>query len=173
MLIIAVFYMGEPSGMMLYPQLYQPHFLMVLFMASALGLSINHATFVCTRVNEPLMTSVAGNLKNAVMTIVGAIAFPDFIFDWANASGLGLSMTGAVWYATRSALRARQKSLKDTLLQQQPVIGKDRLRKLSGGGDGDGGAFMLNRVDTMPMTASQSFDMRVLIDGGAGSSSQR
>ena len=28
-----------------------------------LGLSINHSTFVCTRYNEPLMTSVAGNLK--------------------------------------------------------------------------------------------------------------
>ena len=80
------------------------------------------------------MTSVAGNLKNAVMTVVGALAFPDFIFETANVSGLTLSMTGAIWYATRSALRARQKSIKDTVLQQQPVIGRDRLRKLSGGG---------------------------------------
>jgi hypothetical protein len=33
---------------------------LMLFVASALGLTINHSTFVCTRVNEPLMTSVAG-----------------------------------------------------------------------------------------------------------------
>lgn len=33
---------------------------LVLLLGSALGLSINHSTFVCTRVNEPLMTSVAG-----------------------------------------------------------------------------------------------------------------
>ena len=73
-------------------------------------------------------------LKNALMTVVGALAFPDFIFSPGNAMGLMLSMTGAVWYATRSALKARQKSIKDSLLQQQPVIGRDRLRKLSGGG---------------------------------------
>ncbi len=35
-----------------------------LLLASALGLSINHSTFVCTRVNEPLMTSVAGELMH-------------------------------------------------------------------------------------------------------------
>lgn len=34
-----------------------------LLLASALGLSINHSTFVCTRVNEPLMTSVAGDCR--------------------------------------------------------------------------------------------------------------
>lgn len=37
-----------------------PQFQLVLLLASALGLTINHSTFVCTRVNEPLMTSVAG-----------------------------------------------------------------------------------------------------------------
>jgi len=104
------------------------------------------------------MTSVAGNLKNAVMTIVGAFAFPDFIFDPANASGLALSMTGAVWYATRSALRARQKSIKDSLLQQQPVIGRDRLRKLSGGGSLD----VDNRErDPLFVLRNDSLEMRV------------
>lgn len=135
---------------------------MVLFLASALGLSINHSMFVCTRINEPLMTSVAGNLKNAVMTVVGALAFPDFIFDPANAAGLCLSMTGAIWYATRSALRARQKSIKDSLLQQQPVIGRDRLRKLSGGGsmdDKDTGAYssqsMMSRIESLEARMTQ------------------
>lgn len=130
---------------------------LVLFLASALGLSINHSTFVCTRINEPLMTSVAGNLKNAVMTIVGALAFPDFIFDPANASGLALSMTGAVWYATRSALKVRQKTIKDSLLQQAPVIGRDRLRKLSGGGSMDGG----ESQSLLFPTRNDSLEMRV------------
>lgn len=153
MLIIAVFLNGEPFAMLSYPQLFDIRFMLVLFLASALGLSINHSTFVCTRINEPLMTSVAGNLKNAVMTIVGALAFPDFIFDPANASGLVLSMTGAIWYATRSALRARQKHIKDTLLQQQPVIGRDRLRKLSNGSQGDDRQPLLRTVDSMEMRA--------------------
>ena len=47
----------------------------------------------------------AGNLKNAIMTIVGAFAFGDFIFEPWNAAGLAVSMAGAVWYAMRSALR--------------------------------------------------------------------
>lgn len=40
---------------------------MVLLASAALGLTINHSTFLCTRVNEPLLTSVAGNLKNVIM----------------------------------------------------------------------------------------------------------
>lgn len=40
---------------------------MVLAASAALGLTINHSTFLCTQVNEPLMTSVAGNLKNVLM----------------------------------------------------------------------------------------------------------
>ena len=40
---------------------------MVLACSAVLGLTINHSTFLCTHVNEPLMTSVAGNLKNVLM----------------------------------------------------------------------------------------------------------
>lgn len=71
------------------------------------------------------------------MTIVGALAFSDFVFEPWNAVGLGISMVGAVWYAARSALKARQKSAKDTLLQQLPTIGQRDRRKPSvdmGGG---------------------------------------
>ena len=173
MLLTAVVVMGEPAAVLKYPQLYNPQFILVLFLASALGLSINHSTFVCTRINEPLMTSVAGNLKNAVMTVVGAFAFPDFIFEPANATGLCLSMSGAIWYATRSALRARQRTMKDSVLQQQPVIGRDRLKKLSSGGGsmddreggsgmygggGGGGGFggpMMSRIESLEVKMSQ------------------
>ena len=140
------------------------------------------------------------------MTVVGAFAFGDFIFQPSNAAGLAVSMAGAVWYAMRSALRVsseragqrsaaqrsglddgvahavwfmplpwgwrarqplgvppptcgalrppclphaaawpplppalypssslqvRQKSIKDRLLQQVPVIGRDRLKNRS------------------------------------------
>jgi hypothetical protein len=106
------------------------------------------------------MTSVAGNLKNAVMTVVGAFAFSDFIFEPANAAGLCLSMTGAIWYATRSALRARQKSIKGSVLQQQPIIGRDRLRKLSGGGSMGGlddreAQPLMNRIESLDMRMTQ------------------
>eukprot|EP00887_Chlorella_sp_A99_P000588 scaffold17.g588.t1 len=131
MLLAAVVAVGEPRRVFAYPDLGNRRFQLVLLLASALGLSINHSTFVCTRVNEPLMTSVAGNMKNAAMTIVGALAFSDFMFEPWNAAGLALSMVGAVWYAMRSALKARQKSAKDSLLQQLPSIGQRDRRKPS------------------------------------------
>ena len=77
-------------------------------MSCALGLTINHSTFMCTRYNEPLTTSVAGNLKNVIMTFVGAVSFGDFVFRPWNAAGLAISMAGAVWYATKAALRVRR-----------------------------------------------------------------
>lgn len=156
---------------------------MVLAASAMLGLTINHSTFLCTQVNEPLMTSVAGNLKNVLMvrisvlmallimrsvwsfactqrvgwsgasvvllrdsstamllgqpptlpasgfvstlwhalvlpasdaccvgdpqTVVGAVAFPDFLYSAPNVLGLALSMIGAVWYAMQSAMRVR------------------------------------------------------------------
>lgn len=40
------------------------------------------------------MTMVAGQLKNMVSTIIGAIVFDDFVFAWANVLGLSISMIG-------------------------------------------------------------------------------
>lgn len=42
-----------------------------------------------------------------------------------------MPQAGAVWYAMRSALKARQKSAKDSLLQQLPTIGQRDRRKPS------------------------------------------
>ncbi|PSC73804.1 UDP-N-acetylglucosamine UDP-glucose GDP-mannose transporter [Micractinium conductrix] len=156
MLLAATVAKGEPSRMTSFPLLWDTNFQMVLFLASALGLTINHSTFVCTRINEPLMTSTAGNLKNAAMTIVGAFAFGDFIFEPLNAMGLAISMGGAVWYALRSALRARQKSIKDRLLQQVPVIGRDRLHR--------GGA--QPQLTGAPLGFTASGASSALLDGG-------
>lgn len=47
----------------------------------------------------------AGNIKNIVLTIVGAFAFGDFIYKFWNVVGLGVSMLGAIWYSTRLALK--------------------------------------------------------------------
>lgn len=107
MLALAAVVAGEPGRVLVYPLLLNRQFQAVLLLATAMGLSINHSTFVCTRVNEPLMTSVAGNMKNALMTVIGAFAFGDFLFHPWNAAGLAVSMAGAVWYATRSALKVQ------------------------------------------------------------------
>ena len=76
-----------------------------LMLSCVLGLTINHSTFICTRYNDPLTTSVAGSLKNIIMTLIGAVSFGDFVYAKWNVVGLGVSMAGAIWYATRAAIK--------------------------------------------------------------------
>ena len=42
-----------------------------------------------------------------MQTILGALAFSDFTYSHLNAAGLLISMSGAVFYATNSALKVR------------------------------------------------------------------
>ena len=86
-----------------------------LLLSCVLGLTINHSTFVCTRYNDPLTTSVAGSLKNIIMTVVGALSFGDFLYAKWNVVGLGMSMAGAIWYATRAAIKVSHPALSAVL----------------------------------------------------------
>ncbi|KFM24403.1 UDP-glucuronic acid/UDP-N-acetylgalactosamine transporter [Auxenochlorella protothecoides] len=142
---------SEVWRVLAYPLLLSPQFQTALFLASAMGLTINHSTMVCTRVNEPLMTSVAGNLKNVLMTVVGALAFGDFVFSPWNAAGLGASMAGAVWYATRSAFKARQRALKTSLLSQSGSLAPLLNAALAPGAPG-----AIPEGDSPPPTSAQA-----------------
>ena len=44
-------------------------------------------------------------MLSTLQTVVGAVAFPDFLYSTPNVLGLALSMIGAVWYAMQSAMR--------------------------------------------------------------------
>lgn len=94
-----------PSSRLLVPCLTARCVQVVLMMCCMLGLTINHSTFICTRFNDPLTTSVAGSVKNIIMTCIGAVSFGDFVYAKWNVVGLGVSMAGAVWYATRAAVK--------------------------------------------------------------------
>ncbi|KAK9847135.1 hypothetical protein WJX84_008518 [Apatococcus fuscideae] len=131
LLMGAVWSSGEWDGLWAYPLLPNPEFLAILMSSCALGLTINHSTFLCTRVNDPLSTSVAGSLKNVLMTFIGIWAFGDFRWQMWNVCGLAISMGGAVWYATRSALKASRRTAAEREMltrdpDKQPLIGKDR-----------------------------------------------
>eukprot|EP00873_Tetraselmis_striata_P022039 jgi/Tetstr1/442303/TSEL_030444.t1 len=76
-----------------------PAFQVVLISSCCLGLTINHSTFVCTRMNDPLTVHVAGNFKNILMTLLGAVAFGDFVFHHWLVVGLSISVSGSCYYA--------------------------------------------------------------------------
>lgn len=90
---------GEPARVATFTGASAPGFGVVLALAGSMGVFVNHATMVCTRANRPLTTSVVGSAKNIVMTIIGMLAFNDFVFAPWNMSGLVLSAAGTVWYA--------------------------------------------------------------------------
>lgn len=125
LLAVATALSGEPSLIRDYPLKGDPGFRMMVAASAALGLTINHSMFLCTRVNEPLVTSVAGSLKNIVMTIVGALLFRDFKYSHMNAAGLIISMVGAVYYATNSAIKAQRRAAVLSA-QHKPIIGRNR-----------------------------------------------
>jgi solute carrier family 35 len=108
---LAALMVGEPAKVAAFPGAAAPGFAIVLALAGSMGVFINHATMVCTRVNGPLTTSVAGSAKNIVMTAIGMLAFNDFVYAPWNTAGLVVSAGGTVWYAASeySGLRRRAK----------------------------------------------------------------
>eukprot|EP01025_Chloroclados_australasicus_P000710 TRINITY_DN10276_c0_g1_i1.p1 TRINITY_DN10276_c0_g1~~TRINITY_DN10276_c0_g1_i1.p1 ORF type:complete len:338 (+),score=27.12 TRINITY_DN10276_c0_g1_i1:262-1275(+) len=89
---------GQFAQAMAYQNLPDLGFLGCLLMSASLGIMINHSTFVCTRVTEPLVTSVAGNLKNIVTAVGGALLFSDYEANLWNLVGLTISMGAALWF---------------------------------------------------------------------------
>ena len=60
-------------------------------------------------------------VQNIVMTVVGALAFSDFRWHPFNAAGLAISMAGAIYYATKSALRVRHQMVWECVCLQMCV----------------------------------------------------
>lgn len=94
---------GEMQRALVFPMPWSATFLITAAISVFMGLAISHSTFVCTRHNDPLTTSVAGNFKSVLMTGVGMIAFGDYIFEKWNMVGIAVSMAGMCWYSYHRA----------------------------------------------------------------------
>ena len=77
-----------------------------LIMSCIAGACVNHATFLASRTTSPLATAMTGSIKSVVMTVVGALAFPDFKWSLYNGVGLLLSTLGALWYTVAAGKSA-------------------------------------------------------------------
>jgi len=110
MLLLCVF-TGELNATLDFPQLMDTNFLLTLAVSMVFGLIVSHAMFLCTKLNDPVTTSVVGAFKNCLMTFIGAMIFPDYVFEWSNVAGLTVSMVGAIWYGFLGAL-GRDKPIK-------------------------------------------------------------
>lgn len=84
---------------------------MLFFLCCVQAFLLNYATFLCTKINSALTTSVTGScvwrlrcswcqigqVKNIVVTI-GGMFFNDFIWHSCNVFGLAMGLVGSIWY---------------------------------------------------------------------------
>lgn len=67
--------------------------------ASIMGLVMTYTALLCSTFNSPLVTSITGNAKDIVATVVGALLFGDFVPTAFNVSGISLSFLGAALFS--------------------------------------------------------------------------
>jgi hypothetical protein len=101
---------GEMGTLAAFPHRADPSFWAAFIAASIMGLVLSYSSLLCTTHNSPLATSITGNAKDVVITIIGAIAFPGFKATATSVAGLILSFTGSGLYSyvnLRKALAAK------------------------------------------------------------------
>eukprot|EP00742_Colponemidia_sp_Colp-10_P015454 GILJ01017639.1.p1 GENE.GILJ01017639.1~~GILJ01017639.1.p1 ORF type:complete len:318 (-),score=28.31 GILJ01017639.1:154-1050(-) len=90
---------GEFGSIRKYPHLGDVEFLSFFIASCSQAFVLNYAIFLCTQVNSALTTSVVGQLKNILTTLLGLFAFGDVIYDPLNLMGLAVGTVGSVWYS--------------------------------------------------------------------------
>ena len=97
--ILGATVMGEWSYTLRFEHVSDPGFWFSVLVASCMGVFIAYIVFLCTTVNGPLVTSVTGNAKDIVQTVLGAVLFNDFVPTVQNVTGILVSFAGAGMYA--------------------------------------------------------------------------
>jgi len=94
-----VLYFDEINYMRNFPMFSDEGFKTYFFLSMALGSFLNFFIFYCTSVNSPLTTSITGQAKNILSTILGVLIFNDLVIRPINILGLAINGLGGAWYA--------------------------------------------------------------------------
>ncbi len=105
--------LGEWSYTMHFEHAHDPQFWFSVMVASFAGVFITYIVFLCTTVNGPLVTSITGNAKDILQTVLGAVLFRDFTPTVKNVSGILISFTGAGLFSYIKLLDAFAKGAKE------------------------------------------------------------
>ena len=124
-----------------------PQFWGSVTVASFLGVVITYIVFLCTTVNGPLVTSITGNAKDILQTILGAALFHDFVPTVQNVAGILMSFAGAglfTWAKLRDALaagrREAQKKADSAVAPSAPGGGGEEEAEVGAGGGSSSGS---------------------------------
>jgi len=96
-------------------------FQITFFMSCALAFLLNYFVFLCSIVNSPLATSITGQLKSIVSTLLGLVMFGGVILTPSLSLGLAISTFGGLWYGKvkYDEQMARQRTTPPSQQQQQ------------------------------------------------------
>jgi len=73
-------------------------FLFCFLMSSVQAFLLNYLIFLCSIVNSPLTTSITGQIKNILATVMGFFLFGGMPMTIAAALGLSTSTLASIWY---------------------------------------------------------------------------
>lgn len=73
-------------------------FVMSLLLTASGAFAVNFSTTLCTNVTSPLTTSVAGQVKNILQTILGCFSW-GFVPTITNIAGLFIAVCAQIWFA--------------------------------------------------------------------------
>eukprot|EP01086_Lenisia_limosa_P003055 TRINITY_DN17239_c0_g1_i2.p1 TRINITY_DN17239_c0_g1~~TRINITY_DN17239_c0_g1_i2.p1 ORF type:complete len:116 (+),score=20.15 TRINITY_DN17239_c0_g1_i2:161-508(+) len=98
-MFVLVSFTGELHEFFEFEYISHPGFIICFLGSCFFALLLNFSVFLCTTYNSALVTSVTGQIKNILTTLVGLFAFGDVIFDAMNLVGLFISTIGSLHYA--------------------------------------------------------------------------
>ena len=96
--VIVIVLLLEWKDLQTYALWLHPGFILVFLASAVQAFLLNYLIFLCSTVNSPLTTSIAGQLKNIVQTLVGLFLFGDVIPTWTLGIGLTISTIASIAY---------------------------------------------------------------------------
>lgn len=93
---------NEAAGVLSYPQLRDPRFLLFLLLSCSQAFLLNLCIFRCTLINSPLATNVTGQMKDILTTALGMLLFGDVKYSTLNVGGIAVGLVGSITYSAVS-----------------------------------------------------------------------
>lgn len=97
-IVLVIVLLFEAKDVVHYEHLFNFGFILCFLMSSVLAFLLNWFIFLCSTVNSPLTTSVTGQIKAIVSTIIGLFIFGDVIITGLLIAGLLVSTAGSLYY---------------------------------------------------------------------------